>query len=42
MKSQKRERGEGGKGGRGTKEGSETPLVVCGTKTNVSKATFST
>lgn len=33
---------EGGKGGRGTKEGSETPLVVCGTKTNVSKATFST
>lgn len=33
----------GGKwGGRETKKGKETPLVVCGTKTNVSKATFST
>lgn len=41
--SKKRER-EGGRkgGGRETKKGKETPLVVCGMKTNVSKATFST
>lgn len=45
---EKQKDGEEGRkaGGRGggieTKKGKETPLVVCGMKTNVSKATFST
>lgn len=40
---EKPKEGEGGrKGASGTKKGGETPLVVCGMKTNVSKATFST
>lgn len=42
-KKKEREGGKaGGRGGRETKKGKETPLVVCGMKTNVSKATFST
>lgn len=41
---EKQKEGEGGRKGEWgeTKKGKETPLVVCGMKTNVSKATFST